>query len=237
MRDFALEDAIWNSKLPPDWKLLLQAMAAYGERIYARPETIAKRISRSERYVQDLQGKIAAAGVIVRVSGGGRGNCAEWRIDRGALERVHTAALIRKRERVHRIGETVHVSAERVQEFARKGAGKADFLHAEVELYKQLKPMRAPAHTREGSLCPGLDPWEAIKATLQKAMDPHTFSTWFRPSRFSHTRGDAAFVVLPTPMFVQVVQKFDNELQRALADSCVDLARVQFVSAEQGRAA
>jgi chromosomal replication initiator protein len=68
---------------------------------------------------------------------------------------------------------------------------------------------------------------------LEKKISRHSWDTWLKPTRFSHTSGKTIFVRIPTPEFHHIEEKFGDLIQEAMDTFAPDYQEVKFVTAEE----
>ena len=77
------------------------------------------------------------------------------------------------------------------------------------------------------------NPWLRILDALEKKINRHSYDTWLKPTRYSHTSDGIMYIRVPTPEFCHVGDKYADLIQEALdnlnMDDCHD---VQFVTPE-----
>jgi chromosomal replication initiator protein len=77
------------------------------------------------------------------------------------------------------------------------------------------------------------NPWHLILGALEKKISRHSYDTWLKPTRFSHTSGKTIFVRIPTPEFHHIEDKFGDQIQEAMDTFAPDYQEVKFVTAEE----
>ncbi len=77
------------------------------------------------------------------------------------------------------------------------------------------------------------NPWLRILAALEKKISRHSFDTWLKPTRFSHTSGEVIFVRVPTGEFHHIGDKFGDLIQEAMDEQAPEYQEVKFVTAEE----
>jgi len=77
------------------------------------------------------------------------------------------------------------------------------------------------------------NPWSRILDALEKKINRHSYDTWLKPTRYSHTSDGIMYIRVPTTEFCHVGDKYADLIQEALdnlnMDDCHD---VQFVTPE-----
>jgi chromosomal replication initiator protein len=76
------------------------------------------------------------------------------------------------------------------------------------------------------------NPWARILDALEKKINRHSYDTWLKPTRYSHTRDGVLFVRVPTAEFRQVEDKYSDLIQEAIDNLGLDFQAVKFVTAE-----
>ncbi|HKT52443.1 MAG TPA: chromosomal replication initiator protein DnaA [Candidatus Angelobacter sp.] len=77
------------------------------------------------------------------------------------------------------------------------------------------------------------NPWLRILSALEKKISRHSYDTWLKPTRFSHTNGSIIFVRVPTPEFRHIGDKFGDLIQEAMDTLEPDYQDVKFITAEE----
>jgi len=85
------------------------------------------------------------------------------------------------------------------------------------------------------SLAP--NPWLRILEALEKKINRHSYDTWLKPTRYSHSSGGILFVRVPTVEFRHVGDKYNDLIQEALDNLGLEYQDVQFVTPEDDPAA
>src|ERR1700745_4191937 len=76
-------------------------------------------------------------------------------------------------------------------------------------------------------------PWLRILDAIEKKISRHSYDTWLKPTRFSHTNGKIIFVRVPTPEFRHIGEKFGDLIQEAIDTIEPDYQDVKFVTLEE----
>ncbi len=80
--------------------------------------------------------------------------------------------------------------------------------------------------------------WERFLEYVKPRVNPHTFSTWFQPTRLERVEGETLFVRVPKPMFRRVLTQTYGEIVKAVLNQIgMPRAQVQYVCAEEEPAA
>src|SRR5436305_1898088 len=74
------------------------------------------------------------------------------------------------------------------------------------------------------------DPWQHVLAELQRRVNHHSFDTWLKPTRFSHSKDGILYVEVPTAEFRHVAEKYSELIQDALATWQTKYDEIQFVT-------
>src|SRR5271154_2578836 len=81
------------------------------------------------------------------------------------------------------------------------------------------------------------NPWLRILDALEKKINRHSYDTWLKPTRYSHSTGGVLFVRVPTAEFRHVGDKYADLIQEALDNLGLEYQDVQFVTPEDDPAA
>jgi chromosomal replication initiator protein len=76
------------------------------------------------------------------------------------------------------------------------------------------------------------NPWVRILDALEKKINRHSYDTWLKPTRFSHSEGPILFVRVPTPEFRHIGEKYADLIQEAIERLGLDYQDVEFVTPE-----
>ncbi len=77
------------------------------------------------------------------------------------------------------------------------------------------------------------NPWLRILGALEKKITRHSYDTWLKPTRFSHTNGNIIFVRVPTAEFRHIGEKFGDLIQEAMDTLAPEYQDVKFITAEE----
>lgn len=78
-----------------------------------------------------------------------------------------------------------------------------------------------------------MNSWDKVLQHMERRVNPHSFSTWFRPTRLEAAEGDKLLVRVPTPVFrKRLTQTYGDLLQAVLTEVGMPSARLEFVCAE-----
>ena len=83
----------------------------------------------------------------------------------------------------------------------------------------------------------GPNPWLRILDALEKKINRHSYDTWLKPTRYSHSSNGTMYVRVPTAEFRHVGDKYADLIQEALDNLNMDYQDVQFVTPEDDPAA
>jgi chromosomal replication initiator protein len=81
------------------------------------------------------------------------------------------------------------------------------------------------------------NPWLRILDALEKKINRHSYDTWLKPTRYSHSSGGVLFVRVPNAEFRQVQDKYADLIQEALDNLGLEYQDVQFVAPDDGPSA
>jgi len=76
------------------------------------------------------------------------------------------------------------------------------------------------------------NPWVRILDALEKKINRHSYDTWLKPTRFSHTSNNVLFVRVPTAEFRHVGDKYADLIQEAVDNLGLGYNDVKFVTAD-----
>jgi len=74
------------------------------------------------------------------------------------------------------------------------------------------------------------NPWMRILEALEKKVNRHSYDTWLKPTRYSHTNGGIVFVRVPTNEFLPRRRQYADLIQEAMDDLQLGLTDVKFVA-------
>ena len=77
-----------------------------------------------------------------------------------------------------------------------------------------------------------INPWVQILDALEKKVNRHSYDTWLKPTRFSHSKDGRLFVRVPTPEFRHIGEKYADLIQEAIETLGLGFDDVEFVTAE-----
>jgi chromosomal replication initiator protein len=81
------------------------------------------------------------------------------------------------------------------------------------------------------------NPWLRILDALEKKINRHSYDTWLKPTRYSHSSGGILFVRVPTAEFRHVGDKYADLIQEAIDNLGLEYQDVQFVTPDDDPAA
>ncbi|MGD0792183.1 MAG: chromosomal replication initiator protein DnaA [Terriglobales bacterium] len=76
------------------------------------------------------------------------------------------------------------------------------------------------------------NPWVRILDALEKKVNRHSYDTWLKPTRYSHSSNGILFVRVPTAEFRHVGDKYADLIQEAVDNLGLGYEDVKFVTAE-----
>src|ERR1700739_4374365 len=76
------------------------------------------------------------------------------------------------------------------------------------------------------------NPWTRILDALEKKINRHSYDTWLKPTRYSHSSGGVLFVRVPTVEFRHAGDKYADLIQEAIDNLGLDFNDVKFVTPE-----
>jgi len=81
------------------------------------------------------------------------------------------------------------------------------------------------------------NPWVRILDALEKKINRHSYDTWLKPTRYSHSSGGVLFVRVPTVEFRHAGDKYADLIQEAIDNLGLEFNDVKFVTPEDDPAA
>ncbi len=75
-----------------------------------------------------------------------------------------------------------------------------------------------------------VNPWMRILDALEKKINRHSYDTWLKPTRFSHTNDHTLFVLVPNPEFGHMAERYEDLILEAMEDLGLELRDVEFVT-------
>src|SRR5271166_3033765 len=80
------------------------------------------------------------------------------------------------------------------------------------------------------------NPWVLVLDALEKKVNRHSYETWFKPTRFSHSQGPTLFVKVPNPDFCHIGEKYGDLISEAIENLGLEYQDVEFVTDPEKRA-
>ncbi len=77
------------------------------------------------------------------------------------------------------------------------------------------------------------NPWARILDALEKKINRHSYETWLKPTRFSHSKDGTLFVRVPTVEFRHIGEKYADLIMEAIENLAMDFNDVEFVTPEE----
>jgi chromosomal replication initiator protein len=83
-----------------------------------------------------------------------------------------------------------------------------------------------------------MNPWEKILEHIERRVNPHSFNTWFRPTRLEESSDGRLIVRVPTRLFrKRLTETYSQILQGVLAEVGLPDAQLEFICSEPELAA
>jgi chromosomal replication initiator protein len=79
------------------------------------------------------------------------------------------------------------------------------------------------------------NPWVLVLDALEKKINRHSYETWLKPTRFSHSKGPTLFVRVPNPDFCHIGEKYGDLISEAIENLGLEFLDVEFVTDEEQR--
>ena len=79
------------------------------------------------------------------------------------------------------------------------------------------------------------NPWVLVLDALEKKINRHSYETWLKPTRFSHSQGPTLFVRVPNPDFCHIGEKYGDLISEAIENLGLEFLDVEFVTDEEQR--
>jgi len=76
------------------------------------------------------------------------------------------------------------------------------------------------------------NPWVRILDALEKKINRHSYDTWLKPTRFSHSDERKLFVRVPTPEFCHIGERYGDLIQEAIENLGLGFDDVEFIAPE-----
>ncbi|MGC1108202.1 MAG: chromosomal replication initiator protein DnaA [Candidatus Acidiferrales bacterium] len=78
-----------------------------------------------------------------------------------------------------------------------------------------------------------MNSWDKILQHMERRVNAHSFSTWFRPTRLEAAENDRLLIRVPTPIFrKRLTQTYGDLLQAVLTEVGMATTRLEFICAE-----
>lgn len=106
-------------------------------------------------------------------------------------------------------------------------------------IVNRVRELVRPLQKESETLPPELDDptlslrWHRVLSVLEGKINPHSFDTWFKPTRASHARDGVLFIRVPAAEFCHVEAKHSALLRDALAELHLPYKGVQFFAPEK----
>jgi len=78
-----------------------------------------------------------------------------------------------------------------------------------------------------------LNPWVRILGALEKKINRQSFDTWFKPTRFSHTKERMLFVRIPTAEFRYIAERYMDLILEAIDTLKLEFDDVTFITPDE----
>src|SRR5450631_2761608 len=80
------------------------------------------------------------------------------------------------------------------------------------------------------------NPWVLVLDALEKKVNRHSYETWLKPTRFSHSQGPTLFVKVPNTDFCHIGEKYGDLISEAIENLGLEYQDVEFVTDPEKRA-
>jgi len=77
------------------------------------------------------------------------------------------------------------------------------------------------------------NPWVRILDALEKKINRHSYETWLKPTRFSHSKDGILFVRVPNVEFRHIGEKYADLIHEAIENLSMEFNDVAFVTPEE----
>src|SRR5438128_12618884 len=77
------------------------------------------------------------------------------------------------------------------------------------------------------------NPWVRVLDALEKKINRHSYETWLKPTRFSHSAGSVLFVRVPNPEFCHIGDKYGDLISEAIENLGLEFQDVEVVTEEE----
>ena len=74
------------------------------------------------------------------------------------------------------------------------------------------------------------NPWVRILDALEKKINRHSYDTWLKPTKFSHSKDNVLFIRVPNPEFCDQTDKYADLIQEAMDNLGMEFNEVKFVT-------
>jgi chromosomal replication initiator protein len=74
------------------------------------------------------------------------------------------------------------------------------------------------------------NPWARILDALEKKINRHSYDTWLKPTKFSHSKDNVLFIRVPNPEFCDQTDKYADLIQEAMDNLGLEFNEVKFVT-------
>src|ERR1035438_2801559 len=79
------------------------------------------------------------------------------------------------------------------------------------------------------------NPWVLVLDALEKKVNRHSYETWLKPTRFSHSQGPTLFVKVPNSDFCHIGDKYGDLISEAIENLGLEYQDVEFVTDQEKR--
>jgi chromosomal replication initiator protein len=77
------------------------------------------------------------------------------------------------------------------------------------------------------------NPWVRILDALEKKINRHSYETWLKPTRYSHSKGGILYIRVPTAEFRHIGEKYADLIQEAIENLALEFNDVEFVTPDE----
>ncbi len=77
-----------------------------------------------------------------------------------------------------------------------------------------------------------LNLWVRIQGALEMKVNRQSYSTWLKPTRFSHIAGRVLFVRIPSAQFDHIGERYGDLIREAIEQMALEVDEVRFVTVE-----
>ena len=74
------------------------------------------------------------------------------------------------------------------------------------------------------------NPWARILDALEKKINRHSYDTWLKPTKFSHSKDNVLFIRVPSADFCDQTDKYADLIHEAIDNLGMDFNEVKFVT-------